>query len=343
MKKKLILLGMCLVMITGCGTAIPKLEDGKEAVVSFEDGSHITAEELYEALKTNAGTSTMVNLIDLKILEDKYADKLTEADEYTADHMAQLNASYGEELLTAIQQYTGYATIEAYEASVRLSFLQNEAIMDYAKSMIEDKEVEEYYDDEIVGDIKVSHILITPAVTDDMTDDEKEDADDDAKDAIEDIIAELKKADADEIESLFSELAKEHSQDASTSSSGGNLGFINKDTLGVTYDELVDAAYDLKDGKYSTEVITTELGYHVILRTESKEKASLEDVKDDILETLANVYLAEELAASTEAMRDLREEYGMEINDTTLSADYALMIQNALLAAEEAENTETVQ
>ncbi len=337
MKKKLILLAMCLVMVTGCGEEIPKLKDGSEAVVNFEDGSSISAEELYAALKENAGTSTMVNLIDRKILEQEYKDKVTEAEEYTTDHMAQLNASYGEDLLSAIQQYTGYATIEAYEDSVSLSFLQNEAILDYAKSMIKDKDVEEYYDDEIVGDIKISHILITPNVTDDMSADEKSDAEEEAKEEIEDIIAQLKKADKDEIESLFAELAKEESQDSSTASSGGNLGFINTDTLGTTYDELVDAAYDLEDGEYSTKVITTELGYHVVLRTESKEKASLEDSKEDILEILANEYLTENIAASTEAMRDLREEYGMDIIDTQLNDNYATLIQNALLQAEEQE------
>ena len=105
------------------------------------------------------------------------------------------------------------------------------------------------------------------------------------------IISELKKTDKGEVAEKFAELAKEQSMDEGTKENGGSLGFINKDTLSSEYDELVTAAYNLKDGKFSTKVITTELGYHVVLRTETKEKASLEDVKEDIVSDLAADYL----------------------------------------------------
>ena len=70
--------------------------------------------------------------------------------------------------------------------------------------------------------------------------------------------------------------------DETTKENGGSLGFINKDTLSSEYDELVTAAYKLKDGKYSTSVITTELGYHVVLRTETKEISETKYMRDPI-------------------------------------------------------------
>ena len=126
--------------------------------------------------------------------------------------------------------------------------------------------------------------------------------------------------------------------DETTKDNGGSLGFINKDTLSSQYTELVDAAYKLKDGKYSTKVITTEIGYHVILRTETKEKAALKDVKEDILTTLAGEYLSKNSIASIRGLQAIRDEYKLEIVDSELKAQYAEYIQNALNYYQEMDN-----
>ena len=126
--------------------------------------------------------------------------------------------------------------------------------------------------------------------------------------------------------------------DESTKENGGSLGFINKDTLSSEYDELVTAAYNLIDGKYSTKVITTELGYHVVLRTETKEKAALEDVKEDITETLASEYLAENSVAAVKALQEIRKDYELEIVDSELKSQYAAYMQNLLNYAIEQDN-----
>lgn len=76
---------------------------------------------------------------------------------------------------------------------------------------------------------------------------------------------------------LFAKLAKEYSEDDDSKEDGGSLGEINIGSLDSNYDELVKAASELKDGEYSTEIITTELGYHVILKTKTGEKKSYDD------------------------------------------------------------------
>ena len=65
-----------------------------------------------------------------------------------------------------------YQSIDAYRDLMYLSILQNHAIEEYAKLQITDEEIEEYYNDVAIGDMEVSHILITPDVDDDATDDE---------------------------------------------------------------------------------------------------------------------------------------------------------------------------
>lgn len=338
MKKKIIVLALIVTLLSGCGSKIPTLSNGDEAVVTLKDGSMISANELYEAIKDDYALETMVTLVDKKILEDKYKKKVEEAKEYASSNISQLEAYYGDSLLDAIKQNTSYTTVEAYQESIYLGYLQDLAIEEYCKDQIKDKEIEEYYEKEVVGDIKVSHILITPNVTEEMTDEEKANAEKEAKEKIESIISELNKTDKNEIADKFAELAAEKSMDETTKDNGGSLGFINKDTLSSQYAELVDAAYKLKDGKYSTKVITTEIGYHVILRSETKEKAALEDVKEDILTTLAGEYLSENSIASIRGLQAVRDEYKLEIVDSELKAQYAEYIQNALNYYQEMDN-----
>ena len=330
MKKKIIVLAICVLMISGCGSKIPKLSNGDEAVVTLKDGSMISANELYTELKDEYALETLVNMIDKKILEDKYSDHVEDAKKSAESTMTQLESAYGDDLESAIQYYTGYKTTAAYKNYLYINYLQQMVIEAYCKKQITDKEIETYYDKDVVGDIKVSHILITANVTDDMTDDEKTKAENEAKEKVEAIIAELNKTSKENIADKFAELAKEQSNDESTKETGGSLGFINKSTLSDTYDELVTAAYKLKDGEYSKNIITTELGYHVILRTETKEKASLEDVRDSIIETLANEYLSKNSVANVKAMQEIRKDYDLEIQDSELKTKYATYIQNQL-------------
>lgn len=332
MKKKIVVLALIACLISGCGSKIPTLSNGDEAVVTLKDGSKISANELYEELKSEYALNTLVNMIDTKILEEKYPDNLEEAKSNAESTLSQLESYYGDKLESAIQYYTGgqYQTKEAYKNYVYISYLQNLAITDYAKGQITDKQIEKYYKDEIVGDIKVSHILITAKVTDDMTDDEKSAAETEAKEKVESIIAELKKTKSSEVADKFAELAKENSEDESSKDNGGSLGFINKDTLSSSYDELVKAAYNLKDGEYSTSVITTELGYHVVLRSETKEKTSLDEVREKIISSLAEKYISENEVVKVKALQELRKDYDLDIVDTDLQTKYAAYIQNQI-------------
>lgn len=339
MKKKIAVLALIVTLLSGCGGKIPTLSNGDEAVVTLKDGSMISVNELYESVKDDYALATLVDLVDKKILEEKYKDQIEEAEKYADDTMSQLESYYGDSLLSMIQQQTGYQTLEAYRDYIYISYLRNLAIEDYCKDQITEKEIKKYYEDEIVGDIKVSHILITPSVTDDMTDEEKEEAEKEAKEKIESLIDELKETDEDEIADKFAELAKEYSEDENTKDNGGSLGFINKTTLSSDYDELVDAAYKLKDGKFTTKVVTTELGYHIILRTESKEKASLDEVKDEILDTLGGEYLNENAVANVEALREIREDNDFKIVDSELKSQYATYIQNQLTAYQQQSST----
>ena len=92
MKKKIIVLALCLLMISGCGR-IPKLSNGDEAVVTLKDGSMISANELYNSMKEDYALETLVKMVDKQILEDKYKDKISDAEKDTESTMQELEAS----------------------------------------------------------------------------------------------------------------------------------------------------------------------------------------------------------------------------------------------------------
>lgn len=328
MKKKIAVLGICTFLACGCGKTIPTLENGNEAVVTFENGSMISVNDLYNDLKNNYALDSLMNLIDKKLLEDKYKDRIESANEYADTTMKSLKENYGDDLLSAIQMYTSYQTIDAYRNYVYINYLQNEAVEDYAKSQITDKEMKNYYEKNIYGDVLVNHILVTPNASDTASDEEKTNAENEAKEKINTIIAKLKES--DNVKETFTNLAKEYSEDTSTKEDGGSLGYINNGTLSSSYDEIVKSALKLKDGEYSTEVITTELGYHVIFREASKEKASFEEVQDTIRETLATELMGKDTTIGVKALQDLRKSYGMDIVDSEIQNQYATYIQNAL-------------
>lgn len=339
MKKGLILSIICLLTLCGCGK-IPKLQNGEEAVITFakDDVEHkISAEDLYEELKNNFGLEATIKLIDTYVLETEFADYKDKAKEDAENYMEAMVESYGSEeaLLEQIQYYTNYSSLDAYQEYVYMNYLQSHALEEYAKNQVTDKEIEKFYKEEAKEDTEVYHILITPKVTDQMTSAEKKKAEDEAKQKAKDVIKKLNEA--DDALAEFKKLVTEYSEDESTKNKDGNLGYINYGDLDESYDELLDAVYKLKDGKYSKDVVTTELGYHVVYRNASKEKESLEDLKEEIIKTLANRKLEEDAEMAVDYIKYYRKLYNMEIVDSTLKSQYGIYMNNLINSANSTE------
>lgn len=335
MKKKLFLLISAGLLVAGCGE-IPKTKNGEDALVTFKDGEKISVDEVYNEMKNKYALQTIIPLIDKYIFETEFKNELENAKDQAKNTTEAYQEMYGgkEKFLETLKQY-GYTDIAQFEEEQYISNLQNLAIKEFAKTLVKDKEIEKYYKNNVYGDVEVKHILITPEVTDKMSKDEITKAEDKAKKQVEDIIAELKKA--KDSKTKFEELAKKQSSDDDTKENGGDLGFINYGTLSSAYDELVDSALKLKNGEFSTKVITTELGYHVIYRVSQKEKAKLEDAKESIIETLAEDLLEEDTTIPGQALQHYRKKHGLEITDDEVQKQYANYVQSTLTPQETTE------
>lgn len=336
MKKKAIILGACTLLACGCGKTIPTLTNGDQAIVSFENGDMISANDLYNEIKDKYALQALIQMIDIKLLEKEYPNEVENKKKTAEAQVKAMQEQYGKDTFVQLLQNYGFSTIEAYQESLYVNGLQNLAILDYGKSKVTDKEMQTYYNESIYGDILIDHILITSDVKDSMTTEEKTAAENKAKDQVKSLIEELKKS--DKPKEKFAELAKQYSKDDSTKEKGGSLGYINTGSLSSQYDEIVKVANGLKDNTYSTEVITTELGYHVIFRESQKEKASFDDTKESIKKTLAEKKLDADNTMSITALQELRRKYKMEIVDSEIQKQYGNYISNTIAALEKQAN-----
>ena len=314
MKKKIFLISLIALCMCGCGK-VSKLSDGKDAVVSFEGMESISVDSLYNNMKDRYAVSILIDMIDKEILFKNYKDKIEEAEDYANEQVKSLEKSYEseEELLNAINSYYGYQTIKEFKEYIELNYFRDLATTDYAKKQITDKEIESYYESDIVGDIEASHILITVNVKDDATDEEKEKAENKAKKEAEQIIEKLNNGED------FATLAKTYSKDDSNKDEGGALGKFNKGDMESSFET---AAYELKVNEYTKEPVKTSYGYHIIKKTKEHEKDTLENVKEEIIETLADELINTNATVSITALTELRKEKGMKIEDSELKSNY---------------------
>lgn len=321
MKKKLICILAVLLLVTSCGK-VPKLKNGDEAVVTMKDGD-ISVEKLYSEMKEKYALDMLITKIDTAILnnvyktddeEKNYIDKQLETIKYYYETYYKSQYKSFQEYLTQ----NGVESEDELKENIRLTYKRNKAVKDYVKSIITDKEIEKYYDEEIFGDISASHILIKPEYDDNASDEEKKEAEKKALKEAKEVIAKLKKGED------FAELAKEYSDDSSNSKSGGKLADFNH---GQMVEAFEDAAKELKVGSYTTTPVKTEFGYHIILKTAQKDKPALKEVKDDIISDLTDEKLKDDSSLEVTALVELRKKHKVEIQDKDIKKLYEAYVE----------------
>ena len=284
---------------------IATLKDGTQPVAEI-DGYTVTANDLYEDMKDVYSISSLLDKIDNKILEEKYP----ETDEMN-DELKQQAESY----YSAYKQYykmdketflsnNGFGSEKAFLEYLRLQYRRNKYAEDYIKTLISDKEVEKYYEDKVYGDINTKHILVK--VDSSASDEDKKKAEDLAKE----IISKLNDGKS------FDEVKEEYKDQ------------ITYEELGYkSYNANLESAYmeamqKLENNSYSKEPVKTSYGYHVIYRIDQKEKPALEDVKEEIIDSLVSENKSEDKNISYVALDKMREESGLKFSDTVLEKKY---------------------
>lgn len=298
-------LATVLVVILIWPDRIAKLENGLEPVASI-DGLTVTAEDLYEDMKEIYSVNNLLDIIDNKILEEKYpeTDEMnTELNDQAEKYYNMYNQYYGyskEEFLTK----NGFGSERAFIEYLRLQYRRTQYTDDYIKEQITDKEIEKYYEDKVYGDINTKHILVK--VSSSATDEEKKEAENLAKE----IITKLNEGKS------FDEVKDEYKDK------------ITYEELGYkAYNASLESAYmeamqKLENNSYTKEPVQTSYGYHVIYRIDQKEKPALKDVKEEIITSLVSEHKSEDTSVQYKALEKMRENAKLKFTDTVLEKKY---------------------
>lgn len=284
---------------------IAKLEDGREPVAEIE-GLVVTADDLYEDMKQIYSISSLLDKIDNKILVEKYPENDDMLDDVKAEAENYYNI-YEQYYGTTKEQFlanNGFGSEAAFLEYLKLQYRRNEYSNNYVKSLVTDKEIEKYYNDEVYGDINTKHILVK--VSSSATSDEKKEAENLAKE----IISKLNEG------KTFDEVKEEYKDK------------ITYEELGYkSYNASLESAYmkemeSLSNGSYSKTPVKTSYGYHVVYRIDQKTKPELENVKDEIIESLADTKSSEDKNLHYIALDKMRTEAGIKFHDTVLEGKY---------------------
>ncbi len=307
------ILGVIAILFLVCGCATSHLENGEESVVKFKDNEGISAEDLYEKLKEQDGFNTLMNLVDDLLLSHEYKESANENEniKQAVDYYKDL---WGDSFSTYITSYFGVKNESGLKDYLRLQYRKNLWYLDYAKTQVNDTQIEDYYNNVAIGDISASHILIKSDATDSMSADEKAQKEKEAYDKAVEVINRLNNGED------FATLAKELSDDDGTKNSGGSLGSFNYDDN--FDDNFMEAVVAQQVGTYSKEPVKSQYGYHIIYKTAQADKPSLDDIREDIISTIAEETVENDTTFRSKALKALREKYEMDITDSDLDSEY---------------------
>ncbi len=315
---KLFVLATLTLAVVGCG-AIPTLKNGEQLVASLDKGG-VSADALYTKLKDKYGAQEFVDLLDTEILDSKYKEDDAEK-EYLNEQIKELKSSAKENNISYedLLSYYGFDNDDAVKDYFRLTYRRDKAVNEYVADKLTNSEMKKYYNDEVYGDIKLKHILISPDTSDDMTTEEKDKALEDAKKEAKDIIKKLDKGED------FEKLAKKYSDDSATSKKGGDLGWVSTGDMVEEFDE---AAFKLKKGKYTSSPVKTTYGYHIIYKVDEKAKPKFEKAKSEIKDALVKQKLEDDPTLYYNTLDSIRKEAGLKFEDKDLKKAYNTYMNN---------------
>ena len=286
---------------------IATLKDGTQPIATL-DGKNITADDLYTSMKNYYSVKVFLNNVDKLILNKKYpdTDEMKKEIQSTADYYYQVyEKNYGYTKDKFLSEY-GFATEADFLESLSLDYRRNKYYEEYAKSLVTDKEIEKYYENDVFGDVDSKHILVSikkDSDTDGLTDSE-------AKALAEEIIDKLNNG------TSWDDIITEYGDK------------ITHEELGYqAFNASLESAYlkeckDLAVGSYSKTPVLTSYGYHIVYKIAQKDKPELNNIKDDVIEVLAKEKKNNDTNLYYKALINLREEAKLEITDTKLKDEY---------------------
>ena len=238
------------VAVAGVALSLSACSSNRKTVVSYKGGK-ITQEQYYDEMKkSQAGQSTLANMIINRALEEQYGNKVSQkqVDKQYNNYKKQ----YGSQFSAVLQQ--NGMTPSTFKQNLKTNLL-SEAALKSVKKITKKQEQEAWKSYQ--PKVTVQHILVAK------------------KSTANDIIKQLKDGKS------FKSLAKKYSLDTATKNNAGKLPAF--DSTDTTLDSsFKTAAFKLKSGEVTDTPVKSQSGYHVIKMISHPAKGKFADHKKAI-------------------------------------------------------------
>ena len=295
---------------------IATLKDGTQPILTVNNTTY-TADDLYNDMKDTYSINILINSLDKMILDKKYKEdnEMNDSVKQTAEYYYSMYEQYQNITKEQFLENNGFKSEKEFLEYLKLDYRRNLYYDEYVKNLINEKDIEKYYKDEVFGDVNSKHILVSVS-KDDTSENEKELSDEDAKKLANEIIDKLNKG------TSWDDVINEYKDK------------ITNEDLGYrAFNASLDAAYlkemkNLEVNTYSKTPILSSYGYHIVYKIDQKDKPELKDVKEDIITILAEEKKNDDSNLYQKALINLRKEAKLEFKDTDLGEKYNKYISN---------------
>ncbi|PWA11835.1 hypothetical protein DCC39_09365 [Pueribacillus theae] len=251
----------------------------KEAVVETNAGN-VTKDEFYEAMKKQNGDAVIQQLVEKKLLEEKYKVSKKEVD----NELKKIKEPFesDEQFEMALAQ-SGFGSEDQLKDEIRFNLLRQKAATEGIK--VTDEKLKDFYNEnkDMFTVVEARHILVK---------DEKK-----AKEVKEKLDKGAK----------FEDMVKEYSTDTASVPEGGKIGEVTTESQLVP--EFIEASLKLKEGEISGPVKSSS-GFHIIKADKRTEK-TLENNREDV----KNAYLAQHAKPYDEVLNNLIKNGDVKVQD----------------------------
>ena len=286
---------------------VAKLKSGEEIAIKLEK-YNISADDVYNDLKEKYATSAIFDLVDKIYLESIY--EITEEDEKViksnAEYYYNQYEQYYQKTKEDFLKENGFFSEDKFIEYLRLDYLRSLYYNDYLKKQVKDKDVEDYYKENVYAPFEVEHILVR--ITSDVNDDQ-------AKEIATNILNDINNG-------LSFDDAKTKYKDQIITE---NFEVNFKVNLEKAF---LDAAKEMTAGKISTNLVKTSYGYHIIYKKDLKEMPTLEESKDAIVDILSNELRQDSEYSYEKVLIEMRKEAKMDIQDDIIKSEYKKYIKS---------------
>lgn len=259
----------------------------------------LDAKLYYEYLKKQNGIEVLRNIIDNIILEPMYKEneKIIQYINKKADDDIKYYISYTSKTEKDFYESVNVKNRDEYLEKLKLDYRRSLYYEKYLKSLIKDEEINNYYDNKVFGDIKTKYIAIS-----------KDNSN--GEEILNEIIEKLNNG------YIYDDIILEY-KDIITYN---DLGYISYNM--ENYETYLNTLLAMEDNTYTSNYVETFYGNTIIFREDQKEKTSLTDAKNDIINILIKEIDKNDPKLFERTLIELRKSNNIQFNDETIESVY---------------------